>query len=91
MLIRPGFYVARLGYKNLYVLRGGMNEWYTCIMNPSEPDETSASEEFDLYSFRLAASQYFKGGSNVNVAADLSKGKIIVKKRQKKTTTAGGC
>lgn len=82
---------TRLGYKNLYVLTGGLNEWYICIMNPSEPNETSASEEFDLYSFRLAASQYFRGGSDVNVQKDLSKEKIIIKKRQKKATTAGGC
>lgn len=82
---------TRIGYKNLYVLRGGLNEWYTCIMNPSEPAETAPTEAFDLYSFRLAASQYFRGGSDVNVQTEAPKEKIIIKKRQRKTTTAGGC
>lgn len=82
---------ARLGFKNQYVLKGGLNNWYTCIMNPVKPAETAPTEEFDLYSFRMAASQYFRGGSDVNVQTDLSKENIVIKKRQKKITTTGGC
>lgn len=82
---------TRLGYKNLYVLKGGLNQWYISILNPSEPAETEPTEKFDLYSFRLAASQYFRGGADVHVDAGTSKEKIIIKKRVKKTTTAGGC
>lgn len=82
---------TRLGYKNLYVMRGGLNEWYTCILEPSEPFETAPTEEFALYSFRLAASQYFGGGTDSDVQTDIPKENIVIKKRQKKTTTAGGC
>jgi sulfur-carrier protein adenylyltransferase/sulfurtransferase len=82
---------TRLGYKNLYVMKGGLNEWYTCILEPSEPFETDPTEEFALYSFRLAASQYFGGGTEANVHSDKPKENIVIKRRQKKTTTAGGC
>lgn len=82
---------TRLGYKNLYVLKGGLNNWFTCIVNPTEPAETDPTEDFALYSFRLAASQYFGGGTDANVQADLPKENIVVTKRHKKTTTAGGC
>lgn len=82
---------TRLGFKNLYVLKGGLNNWYTCIMSPVKPAETAPNEEFDLYSFRMAASQYFRGGSDANVQTDLPKENIVIKRRQKKLTTAGGC
>lgn len=82
---------TRLGYKNLYVMNGGLNEWYTCILDPSEPLETAPTEEFALYSFRLAASQYFGGGTDSNMQTDKPKENIVIKRRQKKTTTAGGC
>ncbi|MEZ5195964.1 MAG: rhodanese-like domain-containing protein [Bacteroidales bacterium] len=82
---------TRLGYKNLYVLKGGLNEWYTCILNPIEPPETAPTEEFDLFSFRSAASLYFKGGADVNADSGDSRETIIIKKREKKSTTAGGC
>ena len=49
----------RLDYENLHVLKGGINEWYNTIINPKKPTENMASNEFDLYSFRKAASMYF--------------------------------
>lgn len=82
---------TRLGYKNLYVMKGGINEWYSCIFNPSAPAETAPNEEFALYSFRLAASQYFGGSTDLNMQTDKPKENIVIKKRQKKTITAGGC
>ena len=49
----------RLGYKNLRVLNGGMNRWFTTIINPVKPNEDMAAEEFELYSTRKAASMFF--------------------------------
>lgn len=82
---------TRKGYKNLYVIEGGLNQWFTCIMQPSAPPETAPSEEFDLYSFRLAASQYFNGGSIEKESPDVKGEPNKMIKRDKKTTTAGGC
>lgn len=82
---------ARKSYKNLYVLEGGLNQWFSCIIQPSAPPETAPSEEFDLYSFRLAAGQYFKGGTVENESSDVIGEQVKTIKRDKKTTTAGGC
>lgn len=82
---------TRLGYKNLYVLKGGLNQWFKDIMQPLPPPETAPSEEFDLYSFRLAACQYFGGGSQTEVSSDQPKKEVTIIKRKKKTTAAGGC
>ena len=49
----------RLEYKNLHVLKGGMNNWFATIINPQEPDENMPSEAFELYSTRKAASMFF--------------------------------
>jgi len=82
---------TRLGYKNLYVMKGGLNEWFATIMQPQSPPETASKEEFDLYSFRKAARQYFGGGSNIEIETDLPKENIVVKKRVKKVVAEGGC
>ena len=36
----------RLDYKNLHVLKGGINEWYSTIINPEKPTELMASNAF---------------------------------------------
>jgi rhodanese-related sulfurtransferase len=83
---------ARLGYKNLYVLKGGLNQWFATIMQPQMPPATAPSEDFDQYTFRLAASQYFKGGTSVETNMNGKQENMIIKKRRvKKTVTAGGC
>jgi len=81
----------RLGYKNLYVMKGGLNVWYANILNPIEPSQTAPNEDFDLYTFRLAAKQYFLGGSSIEIDSGSQKENIIVKRRTKKAVTAGGC
>jgi rhodanese-related sulfurtransferase len=80
---------TRIGYKNLYVMRGGLNEWFDKIMQPEPPAATAPNEAFDLYSFRLAASQYFGGGTMEST--EQPKETIIIKRREKKSATAGGC
>lgn len=82
---------TRLGYKNLYVMKGGLNEWFAKILNPIEPPQTAPIEEYDLYTFRLAAKQYFLGGTAIEIDSDFKEKNIIVKRRTKKSVTAGGC
>lgn len=81
---------TRYGYTNMYILQGGLNQWYKDIMQPTPPAETASNQEFDLYAFRKAAYQYFGGGSLVESSSDQPK-EVPVVKRKKKAVAEGGC
>jgi rhodanese-related sulfurtransferase len=53
----------RLGYTNLYVMKGGLNEWFNTIVFPKMPEETMPREAFELYTLRKAAGLYFGIGT----------------------------
>jgi rhodanese-related sulfurtransferase len=86
------------GYTNLYVLAGGLNEWFGTIMLPEKPSELASSEELELYSFRTGASIYF-GSGTVPVPVVVEKEekpkpepkKTIPKKKKVKVEAEGGC
>lgn len=82
---------TRMGYENLYVMAGGLNEWFDVIMQPQRPDETAPSEEFDRYAFRQAARIHFGGGSVQLESESTSPQPVQIIKREKKTVTEGGC
>lgn len=82
---------SRLGYENLYVLKGGLNQWFKDIMQPTAPAETASTAEFDLYSFRKAARQHFGGGAVIESGSDQPKQEVTVVKRKKKVVAEGGC
>lgn len=46
-------------YKNLYVMEGGLNQWFDQIMMPKMPDEVESTDAINLYKFRQGASIYF--------------------------------
>ncbi len=80
----------RLGYKNTYVMRGGLNRWIETIMEPPVPPSSASSEAFDQYDFRVAAGQYFRG----EAAAPKKKVKTppkVIPRRKKKVVASGGC
>ncbi len=82
------------GSKNLYVMKGGLNEWFRTIMKPEKPGEMDPTEVYDLYSFRKGASIFF-GGSAQEVPAlnddNAPKKKKVVVKKKKKKAAEGGC
>jgi sulfur-carrier protein adenylyltransferase/sulfurtransferase len=80
----------RLGYKNLFVLKGGLNQWFSDIIQPRPPAEQASQTEIDLYSFRKAASQYFTG-SQITSRNEYNEKQIIIKKKDRKTGAEGGC
>ncbi len=53
----------RQGLKNVYLMKGGLNQWTETILQPKEPPATAPQEAFDLYNLRKATSLYFIGGS----------------------------
>ena len=83
--------IAQQGVKNLYIMKGGVNQWFATIIQPVAPSETAPSEAFDLYAFEKAACIYF-GGSSVNVesTAPAEKKTVVVRKKKKKAAE-GGC
>ena len=81
----------RLGYKNLYVLKGGLNEWFNTIISPKYPAETEPKEAFDLYDFRKAAGMYFGVGAPKSDKKVAPTKKVITVKKKKKRVAEGGC
>ncbi len=89
----------RLGYKNLYVLEGGLNQWFKTIINPVEPDETMPKAAFDLYAFRKAAGMYFgigiveykKEDKKEEVQKPKPAKKVVPVQKKKKRAPEGGC
>lgn len=86
---------ARLDYKNLRVLNGGMNTWFNTVINPLKPNENEAATEFELYSFRKAASMHFGVVYPDQVKKvqpeKVTPKKVITIKKKKKAPAEGGC
>lgn len=53
----------RQGFNDVYLMKGGLNQWVETILQPMEPAPTAPQEAFSLYQLRKATSQYFIGGS----------------------------
>ena len=93
----------RLNYKNLHVLKGGINQWFNTIINPQKPTENMPESEFNLYSFRKAASMYFGVKYEDQIKKPepkkvyvpkkvITAPKVVVpKKKKKKMPVEGGC
>ena len=83
----------QLGYKNNYILQGGLNLWAETIMNPQQPASTNPDDEIARYDFRKGASMALGGGAlqstqpSNEVKAPV---KPIIKKDLKKKVK-GGC
>jgi hypothetical protein len=83
----------QLGYKNNYVLEGGLNYWFEAILNPTKPSSTSADEEFAKYDFRLSAGKALGGGLAVQANQNQvsASPKPALQTAPKKKKAAGGC
>ena len=83
----------QLGYKNNYVLQGGLNYWVSTIMNPEKPAETSPNEEIAKYDFRKGAGAALGGSAMEPSAASASTPAALppVAKKKKKKGVQGGC
>ena len=83
----------QLGYKNNFVLEGGLNYWFDSILNPQKPATTSPDEEFAKYDFRLSAGKALGGGMTVqsNQTQSAETAKPAIQSAPKKKKAAGGC
>lgn len=88
---------TRLGYKNLFVLKGGINNWFNTIINPEKPTENMAAQDFQLFSNRKAASMYFGVAYPEQVkkkpveVKKVTARKVVPIKKKKKLPVEGGC
>jgi rhodanese-related sulfurtransferase len=84
-----GIICRQLGFKNNFVLEGGLNAWFGTIIKPEHPGFVATSEELDQYDRRKAASMYFTGS---NAATDKSSAPALPPvPRKKKKRVQGGC
>lgn len=82
----------QLGYRNNYVLEGGLNYWAEVIMNPERPSSTSPDEEIARYDFRMGASKALGGDSgSVTVPSEIEAPLPAITKRPAKKRASGGC
>lgn len=81
------------GFKNNYVLQGGLNFWAENIINPKKPSQNAPSDEFAKYDFRKAMSAALGGGSLEAKTEDTQSGAPMppIKKKKRKRKVAGGC
>ena len=80
---------TRLGFKSIYVMKGGLNGWIETIINPSAPAEDEPYTAYETYTFRKGAQLYFTGSKSEN--SESSKVKVEVRRREKTSAASGGC
>ncbi len=83
----------QLGYRNNYVLQGGLNYWVETILNPEKPAEGSPNEEFARYDFRKGAGAALGGAAMAPAASAVDAPAALppVTTTKKKKKVQGGC
>ena len=83
----------RIGVQRIYVMQGGINNWFSTIVKAEFPSQTEPSSAIELYQFRTAARQHFFGSPDMAVtpqaAADTKKVNVV--KKTPGAASGGGC
>jgi len=84
---------TRSSVTRIYVMKGGMNEWFNTIIKEKPANSAASSTELDLISFRNAARQYFTGtGQTTNEpVAKKAPEKVKVVRKAPEAASGGGC
>ena len=84
---------ARFSMKRIYVMKGGLNEWFHTIIEMKPVPVAASSSDLDLQSFRNAARQYFTGAGQKTVvpASGQSGEKVTVTRKAPGEKSGGGC
>jgi rhodanese-related sulfurtransferase len=77
-----------LNYKNLYVMSGGLNEWFKTVMNSSFTGEIISARENALFETRTRARKMF---TEINSLPDSLKMKFAESKKIAAKKLDGGC
>jgi 3-mercaptopyruvate sulfurtransferase SseA len=79
----------RMGIKETYVMKGGLNCWIETIIQPKEPPEDAPYTAFEQYQFRKGAQMYFTGAKVEQ--STVKKKKVVVRRKKKQVAASGGC
>ncbi len=84
---------TRCSIGRIYIMKGGMNEWFNTIIKPTVASATSSSAELDLISFRNAARQFFTGAGQATGQSATAKSpeKVQVVRKAATRSAGGGC
>jgi rhodanese-related sulfurtransferase len=82
---------TRLGYKNVYVMKGGLNTWVESILEPRDHSVIWDRVDDEMYQYRKGASQFFGGkdASSTEVDQPVKPKKKVIKREKKEVE--GGC
>jgi rhodanese-related sulfurtransferase len=79
---------TQMGYKNNFIMSGGMNEWYKTVMKSEFSGERISPKENALFETRFKARKLF---TEINSLPDSLKVKFVEAKRKKEKELDGGC
>lgn len=82
---------TRNSMTRMYVMKGGLNEWYNTIIVEKPVNNVASSTELDLLSFRNAARLFFVGSSETVTTSETPKEKVQVIRKAPKASSGGGC
>ncbi len=84
---------TRFSLGRIYIMKGGMNEWFNTIVKEKAVTGTPSSTDLDLLSFRKAARQFFIGsGETDNTPVKTTENeKINFIRKEPKAASGGGC
>ena len=84
---------TRSSVKRMYVMKGGMNEWFSTIISEKPVNNSASSTDLDLLSFRNAARQFFVGAGETAKTTEKPKvkEKIKVIRKAPEASSGGGC
>ena len=84
---------TRYKMNRIYIMKGGMNEWFNTIVKEQPISGTPSTADLDLISFRKAAKQFLIGAGETgyNPTATPVREKVQVIRKAPKATAGGGC
>ena len=84
---------SRYSRSRVYIMKGGLNEWFNTFMMEQPVATTASSAELDLRNFRNAARQFFtgKGSTSEKPAAMQNKVAIPLTRKVPAASAGGGC
>ena len=79
---------TQMGYKDIWIMRGGMDQWHELIMESEFSGERISATENALFETRYRARDYF---TIMNSLPDSLKTVYLSVKRKKEAELVGGC
>lgn len=84
---------SRYSLTRMYIMKGGLNEWFSTIIKDPVVPVTASTAGLDLLNFRKAARQFFTGnGVSASAPASLpAREKVKITRKSPGSSSGGGC